>query len=328
MSEAPPSVSVGAAAHCVATTSDGQFVYVGTDSGIAAFKIDSSGNLTPVSGSPFALSGSGASDMSVDHSGKFLFVVFSGSNMVASYPRDPAAGTLSPPTTEATGSNPSTLTAEASGKYLYVSNRDSSNISEFAIANGVLSPVAGSPISDAPEPSPVTGSGPIVAAGSHVYVISDGWLLGYSTDGATGALMALPGQNGQAAGILLPLNTVIGEPHAMVADPNGNFLVTANETPDTSPNFTQVIPVSSTTGSVMQGSTQQGVSGAAAISPLAIDAAGQHVNGVGFTDQTCVQNCACAVYSFSVSASSISEIGSGGVDVGSHGNDAIATSSF
>jgi len=328
MSGAPPSVSVGAAAHSVATTSDGQFVYVGTDSGIAAFKIDSSVNLAPVIGSPFALAGSGVADMTVDRSGKFLFVVFSGSNMVASYPRDPVAGALNQPTSAMTGSSPISLTTEASGKYLYVSNRDSSNVTEFAITNGMLSPVLGSPISDAREPSPVTGSGPIVAAGSYVNVVSDGWLLGYSIDAATGALMPLPGQNGQAAGVLLPLNTVIVEAHAMVADPKGNFLVTANATPDTSPNFTQVIPVNSTSGSVMQGPTQQGVSGGATISPLAIDAAGQHVYGVGFTDQTCVQNCARAVYSFSVSPSSISEIGSTGVDIGSHGNDVIAASPF
>ena len=75
-----------------------------------------------------------------------------------------------------------------------------------------------------------------------------------------------------------------------------------------------------------QGAAQQGVTGTPTVSPLDIDAVGQHVYGVGFTDQTCVQNCARAAYSFSVSASSISEIGSAGVDIGSHGNDVIAAS--
>ena len=105
--------------------------------------------------------------------------------------------------------------------------------------------------------------------------------------------------------------------------------MTANETPDTSPNFTQVIDINTSTGALSQGMAVQGVTGGSTeISPLAIDSSGSHVYGIGLTDLTCLQNCSRAVYSFSVSASNISQIGNGGVDVGSHGNDAIAASPY
>ena len=68
-------------------------------------------------------------------------------------------------------------------------------------------------------PSPISGSGAIVAADSFVYVLSDRWILGYSVDAATGKLNPLPASAGQNPGVLLPLNTAM----TMVADPNGAF---------------------------------------------------------------------------------------------------------
>jgi 6-phosphogluconolactonase len=66
--------------------------------------------LTPVSNSPF-LAGTKPSSVSVDFSGKFLYVVNSGSNNVSVFAIDPASGSLTaiPNSPFPAGTNPAAI---------------------------------------------------------------------------------------------------------------------------------------------------------------------------------------------------------------------------
>ena len=312
--------AVGAPARAVTGTPNGKYVYLATDTGIEAFTIGSNGTLTPIAGSPFSLSGSKPTDIGVDSQGNNVYVVFNGSNQVASY-HIQSDGSLGQANTASTGANPLSLTTDNSGKFLYVANNGSSNVSAFSVAaSGTLSSITGSPFNAAPQASPTTGPGPIAVAGKFLFVASDGFLMGYTIDSNSGTLTPL-------SGMQFPDSTVIIAPHAMIADPNGTFLVTSNLTPDTSPSFTQVITINTANGQLTNGGTAQGANSTATVSPLAIDQKGQHVYGIGLLDTSCITSCTKAVESFAVTSATITTIGTP-VSTGLQGSDAIAISPF
>lgn len=312
--------AVGSPARAVTGTPNGKYVYIATDGGIAAFNIGTNGALTPIAGSPFALPGTKPTDIGVDSQGNNVYVVLSGSNQVASYPIH-SDGSLGQANTASTGSSPLSLTTDNSGKFLYVANNGSSNISAFSIAaGGTLTSIAGSPFNAAPQTSPTTGPGPIAIAGNFLFVASDGFIVGYAIDRNSGALT-------QLSGMQFPDSTIILAPHAMIADPNGAFLVTSNLTPDTSPSFTQIITINTANGQLTAGATVQGANSTATVSPLAIDQKGQRVFGIGLLDTSCITACTKAVDSLSVSSSAITTIGAP-VSTGLQGSDSIAISPF
>jgi 6-phosphogluconolactonase (cycloisomerase 2 family) len=153
-----------------------------------------------------------------------------------------------------------------------------------------------------------------------LYLASDGFIMGYTIDSNSGALTPL-------TAVPFPDSTVIIAPHAMIADPNGTFLVTSNLTPDTSPSFTQVITINTANGQLTGGGTAQGANSTATVSPLAIDQMGQHVYGIGLLDTTCATACTKAVDSFAVNSSTITTIGTP-ASTGLQGSNSIALSPF
>jgi 6-phosphogluconolactonase (cycloisomerase 2 family) len=74
---------------------------------ISAFTVDSSGALSPIPGSPFAIpDGSGPAAASVDPLGKWLYIVNQSTNNVSFFAIDSASGALTSQGSIATGANP------------------------------------------------------------------------------------------------------------------------------------------------------------------------------------------------------------------------------
>jgi 6-phosphogluconolactonase (cycloisomerase 2 family) len=124
------------------------FIFPNTGT-VAAYNIDAgTGALTPIAGSPFA--SAGASGLTFDQSGSFLYVTNASSNAINAYAIDKTTGVL----TAISGSpfssdlSPYTVIAEPSGRFLYVvSNTSSSTVTAFGIdpATGKLTAIGGSP---------------------------------------------------------------------------------------------------------------------------------------------------------------------------------------
>jgi 6-phosphogluconolactonase (cycloisomerase 2 family) len=100
------------------------------------------GSLVSVGAPVSALNGPGP--MVADPFGNFLYVVDTLSNAVSAYHISPVAGTLSPasPATVATGSSPVAIAIRNDDTWLFVTNYNSANVSQFAItpASGALTP--------------------------------------------------------------------------------------------------------------------------------------------------------------------------------------------
>jgi 6-phosphogluconolactonase (cycloisomerase 2 family) len=87
----------------------GNFAYVvnQASNSISAFTVDSSGALSPIPGSPFAIpDGSGPAAASVDPLGKWLYIVNQSTNNVSFFAIDSASGALTSQGSIATGANP------------------------------------------------------------------------------------------------------------------------------------------------------------------------------------------------------------------------------
>jgi 6-phosphogluconolactonase len=146
----------------------GRFAFVGNyaTAQISAFTLDrSTGELTPVTGSPFSDSnclpptigpspgGCSAANLSVDASGKYLYV-FDSVNSIAGFAIDGSTGALTLLPASPFTALPYSGWATANGPYLYVSNNGSpSSVSTFTIdaATGTLTQNAGSPVAASPD---------------------------------------------------------------------------------------------------------------------------------------------------------------------------------
>jgi 6-phosphogluconolactonase (cycloisomerase 2 family) len=137
----------------------GKFAYVGNEqvdvnnkSVVSAFTIDSaSGALTAVPGSPYT-AGTNADSVTVDPSGRFVYVGNVNSNDLSAYTITPGTGALTPITLSSSpfltgGTQPFSVAVEPAGKFLYVANQSSGDVSAIAIniTTGALSSI-GSPI--------------------------------------------------------------------------------------------------------------------------------------------------------------------------------------
>jgi 6-phosphogluconolactonase (cycloisomerase 2 family) len=122
---------------------------------ISAFTINSStGVLSAVAGNPLAIQVSNY--LAIDPHSKFLFVTLI-TGGVAAYPINAASGVLGTAAAGspfATGTNSYSVTVDPSGQFVYVCNDGSANVSEFSLAagTGVLTPIAGSPVSAGANP--------------------------------------------------------------------------------------------------------------------------------------------------------------------------------
>lgn len=130
------------------------FIANGANNSVSVFRLDpSTGALNSTStGSPFAFTeGVAPATVTLDPSGKFVFVVYTGSCTIGSFALNltPNSVALTPAGFYSTGGViPSTQVAtDPSGAYLFVGNTGSANIAEFGIDNssGALLPIQGSP---------------------------------------------------------------------------------------------------------------------------------------------------------------------------------------
>ena len=198
-------------------------------------------------GSPFA-AGTQARFIQVDPSGKFVYVVNSGSNDVWTYTIRPGTGTLTPTARGkvrarqapmgvafAAGSSPVTYTP----KFAYVTNYDCCGrpaLSGYTVdaASGGLTPIPGSPFPEGSKPVSVA----VDPTGRFAYVANNGAddVFGYVIDATTGALATITGS---------PFATGRG-PQSVSVDPSDRFAYVANFLDNTVSGYT----INSTSGAL------------------------------------------------------------------------------
>ncbi|MGD0413756.1 MAG: beta-propeller fold lactonase family protein [Terriglobales bacterium] len=198
------------------------FYYAATVSsaGIAAYLINpTTGALTEIPGSPFP-AGAAPYGVTVDPSGKYLYVSNAGTNQspVSVFSIDLDTGALTQALSEGlVGQNGGRLSFSSSTNaikytptFAYVTNSGGNSITELSIADGGLSNLTGSPITDTngPQASVATQAGNFLYTGN-----SDGSISEYSI-GKTGALKKLTGS---------PI-TGLSDPVALVYSPFYNWL--------------------------------------------------------------------------------------------------------
>jgi DNA-binding beta-propeller fold protein YncE len=134
----------------------GTFLYTAnpdaTHPSISGFRVDSTGALSPLTGSPFPLSVSHG--MTTDQTGAYLYVTWGAS--IVGYAIDATTGALTvlPGFPMATGANANSITIDPSNQFLYVTNAGAASISGFKLdaTTGALSPMPSSPFPAGKDP--------------------------------------------------------------------------------------------------------------------------------------------------------------------------------
>lgn len=199
---------------------------VGSNS-ISVFTIDSKGNLSAVSGSPFAI-GITPLNMALSPSGNYLYVTGSANpGVLATYAVNTSSTNCQDNSQylcliqiSQVGSNPYGLAMTPDGSSLYVANSAPANsISEFAVdsSTGLLTQLSGSPIVQA-YISP--GAALVDSSGKYLYVTNEG----------SGNITAYAIATG---GGLTALNdspfTAHSQPISIAIDPAGRYVYVGNQ---------------------------------------------------------------------------------------------------
>ncbi len=193
--------------YSIAVDPTGKFVYVANDgsNSVSAYTINSgTGELTLINcggaacvGANFG-AGQNPRSVTIDPSGKFLYVANNTSGTVSAYSINSSTGVLtavsgSPFLTGGTGAR--SVTIDPAGKFAYVANDSSGNISAFTInaSTGVLTAVGGSPF---PSGSGATSHPLWISAdpsGRFAYVVNqaDEQVQAFSINATTGALTSI-----------------------------------------------------------------------------------------------------------------------------------------
>ena len=184
----------------VAVDPTGKFVYVGnqTNQSVSAYTIDTTtGGLTPVTGSPFALANSNPMALAVDPNGTHLYVASSNGG-VEGYTIDTTTGALA-----AVGGSPYAtecctmfggIAVDATGRFLYLQNYVQGQVYGFSVdqVSGALTPLSGSPFASGVNAYAVA----IDASNRFLYVGSQdstSAVVALAIHQTTGALTAVPG---------------------------------------------------------------------------------------------------------------------------------------
>lgn len=181
----------------MAITPGGGLLFVASPSTgtVSAFAVNNSdGSLAAVAGSPFAVGGAGATPtwVTVDASGKFLYVADSAHNAVLGFSIG-TNGTLNAIAGSpfAAGANPTHLAVSGDGTLLFASNTNDNTVSAYVIdaGTGALGAVAGSPFATGGK-----GPGYLLATGATLFVSDTGTNdIAALNIGANGVLTAAPG---------------------------------------------------------------------------------------------------------------------------------------
>jgi 6-phosphogluconolactonase (cycloisomerase 2 family) len=227
--------TAGASPWSVTVDPTGKFAYVAnlSSASISAYSINAgTGVLTGIScggglgcsGDLFT-AGAGPRSVTVDPSGKFLYVANSfnvaGGNSVSAYTINATTGALTSvgPATVA-GTNPYAVTVDPSGKFVYVANRGSSNISAYTLnaSSGALTEYAGGTFAVGANPQSVT----VDPSGKFVYTtnFNSNSISTYDINATTGAL-----GDGR-------VTAAITNPFGVIVDPSGKFVYVANQGSD------------------------------------------------------------------------------------------------
>jgi len=209
----------------IAATPSKKYLYTNdrAASGVDGYAIGESGTLTPINGSPFALPFTNSTiDMdaiAMHPSGKFLYTVEAGANVVAGFQIDAGSGALTaiPGSPFPAGSTPQVAVADPSGNFLYVSN--SLGVLAFAIdaTTGALTQTSASPF--------LLGSGAeglaVHPTGKFLFVClpGAGSIAAFNIDAATGALNAVEGSPFPSIELM----------SSLTMDPKGKFLYTLGD---------------------------------------------------------------------------------------------------
>ena len=213
----------------VATGTTGKFAYTADNTGgkIYAYTINqTSGALTPVSGSPYA-DGTAPAAVSLAPNGKFAFSASDSGTKVHAFTIDQTSGAL----TEVSGSPFSTgftigssfpdIAVDSQSAHLYLASAGDAKVAGFAInaTTGALATLAGSPYAAGTNAGGIPAFSP---DGKYLYVVdqnsSGGSVSGYSIDPTSGVLTALAGSP-FAAG---------STPYWIAFTPNGQFAYVSN----------------------------------------------------------------------------------------------------
>ncbi len=195
------------------------FMYIpSADGTLYGFVIDSSGNFTNVTGSPYSVAG--GDSVAASASGNLLFVGDTAGQQVSVFTVN-ADGSLTSlgnpfPTS---GVSPSVMATDGQSKFLYATaGRFSANVAAFTIGTGgALTMVAGSPFS--------SNVSAIVGEPSGKFMLGVSWQNGdnnihvYSINSSTGALTALASA------------PTSGTPRNLAVHPNGAWVYTFSEDP-------------------------------------------------------------------------------------------------
>ena len=168
-----------------------------TDGRIFAYQINqTSGSLSAVTGSPFALPGGNLPSIDlIENTGNFLYVSqFAGG--LAAFSINPTTGVLTnvagSPFPTNSGGVPVFLAADPVGKFLYVCNSNGA-VDGFGVdpSTGILAPVPGSPFLTAFSSANIA----IDTLGKFVYVSNpvNSMVYAFSLDGISGTLSPIPG---------------------------------------------------------------------------------------------------------------------------------------
>jgi 6-phosphogluconolactonase len=137
----------------------GQFAYLGTNTGVAAYSISpGSGTLTALNGgTPYAAGGAGTDNVlvTVSPNGSTLYAVNPNDDHVYAFTIGVSGALTAVGTAQATGSLPSAVAIDPLSQFLFVSNEASSNISPYVINSGG-SLTAEALVTSGAEPGPLT----------------------------------------------------------------------------------------------------------------------------------------------------------------------------
>lgn len=213
----------------VPTGTTGKFAYTADNAGgkIYAYTIDqTSGALTPVSGSPYA-DGTAPAAVSLAPNGKFAFSASDSGTEVHAFTIDQTSGALaevsgSPFSTGFTvGSSFPDIAVDSQSAHLYLASAGDAKVAGFAIdaTTGALTALAGSPYAAGTNAGGIPAFSP---DGKNLYVVdqnsSGGAVSGYSIDATSGVLTPLAGSP-FAAG---------SNPYWISFTPNGQFAYVSN----------------------------------------------------------------------------------------------------
>lgn len=254
-----------------------KFLYVAqqatnaSDSSISVFSIDSTtGVLTEISGSPFAMLGRTPYSIAVDPTGKFLYVADPMAAQVTVFKVNSTNGALSSELANSTGLFNTKIAINPTGNFAYVTDFFTNKVSVFSIntTSGALTAISGSPFTAG------TGTSSVVldSAGKYAYVSNstDSTISVFSVNSTTGSLTSV------GSALATGMN-----PYSVAMSPNGKFVFTV----DFGGNSVSVFSVNSTTGALTAVTGSPFTVGTVPKS-ISIDASSKFVYVANYSDST------------------------------------------